>query len=179
MKAKKVLIALLNNILSLSNINSDNFFKMFDTKIAPIMLYLSELWGMFAMHAVENVQTYAFKIFLHTSLISCNVAILGNVGRFPMKIFAMKRCMKFWLRILKLRKERYVKLCYNTPVFFDNHGYVTWATYIRKQLYSNWFGYVWEAQNVDSEALFLSKYLLRKKINIYKHGLTYVITITN
>ena len=163
MKAKKALIALLNSILSLSTINSDSFFKIFDTKIAPIMLYGSELWGMFDMHAVENVQTYACKRFLHTSLNSCNVAILGDLGRFPMKIFAMKRCMKFWLRILKLREDRYVKLCYNMLVFYDNHGYVNWATYIRKNLYSNGFGYVWEAQNVDSEALFLSKYLLRIK----------------
>ena len=37
---------------------------------------------------------------------------------------------------------------------------------VRKNLYSNGFGYVWEAQNVDSEALFLSKYLLRIKDQI-------------
>ena len=38
--------------------------KYFDTNIAQIMLYGSELWGMLDMHAVENVKTYACKIFL-------------------------------------------------------------------------------------------------------------------
>ena len=48
-------------------------------------------------------------------------------------------------------------------VFYGNHGYVNWAIYNRKNLYSNGFGYIWEAQNVDNEALILSKYLLRIK----------------
>ena len=92
--------------------------------------------------------------YSHISLKSFNAAILGDLGCFPMKIFAMKRCLKYWLRILKLREDRYVKLCYNMLVLYDNHGYVNWVTYTRKKIYSNGFGYVWEAQNVDNETLF-------------------------
>lgn len=162
-KAKKALIVLLISILPLASLNSDSFFKIFDTKISPIMLYGSELWGMFDIHAIENIQTYACKRFLHTSLRSCNAAILGDLGRFPIKILAMKRCISYWLRILKLPEDRYVKLCYNMLMLYDENGYENWATYIRTNLYSNGFGYVWESQSVQNEKMFLSEYVTRLK----------------
>ena len=42
-KAKKVLMTVLKGILSLSHINMNTFFKVFDTKVSPIKLYGCEL----------------------------------------------------------------------------------------------------------------------------------------
>ena len=38
---------------------------------------------------------------------------------------------------------------------FDQLGYTNWATYIRKLLYNNGFGYLWELQEVINEKRFL------------------------
>ena len=94
----------------------------------------------------------------------CNIRYLG---RFPIQIVTMKRCMKYWLRILTLPEDRYVKLCYNMLLLHDSHGYENWAPYVRKNLYSNVFGYVLQAQKVENETLFLSEYSSRMQINIY------------
>ena len=76
-------------------------------------------------HVMLKCGSYACKRFLHTSLNSCNAAIKGDLGRYPMTIFAMKRCLQYWLRILKLREDTYVELCYNMLVLFDNHGFLS------------------------------------------------------
>lgn len=162
-KAKKVLLLLLKGVLSLPCINSSSFLKIFDTKVVSIMLYGSEIWGMLDMNIIENLHIYACKRFLHTSLFSCNNAVMGDLGRYPIKLTAMKRCMKYWLRILKLSDDRHVKLCYNMLMLYDNHGYENWVTYIRRNLYSNGFGYIWDNQRVHNEELFLKEYVCRLK----------------
>ena len=41
---------------------------------------------------------------------------------FPLHIETVKRAVKYWLRILKMGPERYVKKCYAMLVNDDKHG---------------------------------------------------------
>ena len=63
---------------------------------------------------------------------SCTDAILGDLGRYPMYICAVKRCLKYWLRLLKMPGHRY-----------DNIGYNNCVSGIRVHWYQNGFGYIW------------------------------------
>ena len=72
---------------------------------------------------VLKMYIYACKRFLSIHTMACNDAILGDLGRYPMYIFAAKRCLKYWLRLLKMPGYRYVKLCYDMLVQYDNLGY--------------------------------------------------------
>jgi len=52
-------------------------------------------------------------------------------------------------------------------MYYDSLGYCNWVTDVRNALYSNGFGYVWEAQAVVNEKLFLECYVRElKKQNI-------------
>jgi len=44
-KCKKVLISLLNSLYEDMPFSSECYFKIFDAKVTPILLYGSELWG--------------------------------------------------------------------------------------------------------------------------------------
>ena len=45
-KAKRVLISLLNSLYNLKQLpTKDVFFKLFDRKVSPVLLYRSEIWG--------------------------------------------------------------------------------------------------------------------------------------
>ena len=44
---------------------------------------------------------YACKRFLYVSKMSCNDAVSGDLGRYPIYVFAAKRCIKYWLRLYK------------------------------------------------------------------------------
>ena len=44
-KGKKALISVLSSLYSYGNLSKTTFFKLFDVKIVPFLLYGSELWG--------------------------------------------------------------------------------------------------------------------------------------
>ena len=82
---------------SLANIKPlpyDLFFKIFDSKICPILLYGSEIWGLDIVNEIETVHLFACKRFLGVkSSVSSNV-IRGECGRYPLYIFTFKRAIK-------------------------------------------------------------------------------------
>jgi hypothetical protein len=80
-----------------------------------------------------------------------------------MYIFAAKRCIRFWLRLINLPRDRYTRLCYEMLMYYDSIGYKNWVTDIRLNLYKNGFGYVWEAQVVANPKLFIVQYEQRLK----------------
>ena len=67
-KAKKVLIYLFSTFNKMSYIPVNTFFKVFDTRICPVMLYESELWGLQYMNCIEHVQIYACKRLLNIGM---------------------------------------------------------------------------------------------------------------
>ena len=60
---------------------------------------------------------------------SSNDAVLGDLGRYPIFINAAKRCIKYWLKIIRLPRYRYVRLCYEMLVHYDNTGHINWVTH--------------------------------------------------
>ena len=162
-KAKRVLVSLLSSLHNYMPLSYETYFKIFDTKITSILLYGSELWGYENRVCIEQIHTYACKRYASAPLKTCNSAIMGDCGRFPLYIYSSKKCVKYWLRILHLPDHRYVRKCYNMLRLLDSNGKVNWVTRIRMLLSSNGFGYIWENQGVDNESIFL-KYLF----NVYK-----------
>ena len=105
---------------------------------------LSEIWGLQHMQCIENVHVHACKRLLDASGSACNDAIMSDLGRFPIYINAAKKCIKYWMRLVKLPQHRYPKLCYEMLKFYDSIGKTNWVTSVRKNLYMNGFGYIWE-----------------------------------
>ena len=69
------------------------FFKLFDTKISPILLYGSEMRILDQMETTERVQLLACKPYMNAPFNSVNNVILGEKGRY-MYIEASKKCIK-------------------------------------------------------------------------------------
>ena len=137
---------------------------------SPFVMYGAEILGIEYQHAVEKVHYYACKHYMCVRLNSSNDAILGECGRFPLYIQYYKRCINFWLKILRMPEDRYVKKCYFMLKCYDEAGISNWASAIRKMLYTNGFGYVWESQSVVNEKHFLALFIQRLKDHIDKIG---------
>jgi len=162
-KAKTVLNFILNSLSKLPCTPVNTFMKIFDVKVCPILLYGSELWGLKPMNCLESVQVYACKRFLNIPNNTSNDAVLGDLGRYPLAIYSAKRCINYWLRILKLPRYRYVRLCYEMLLHYDSIGHTNWVTYLRQHLFTNGFGFAWLQQSVGNEKLFISNYVERMK----------------
>ena len=111
-KAKRVLVSLLNFLYDLGQLPRNVFFKLFDRKNSTVLLNGFEIWGYEKRESIELVQRYACKRYMCVTLRACNAAVLGDCGRVPMWIESTKRCIKYWIKILSMPDTRYVKKCY-------------------------------------------------------------------
>ena len=91
-----------------------------------------------------------------------NAAVLGDCRRYPLWIESLKRCINYWLKIMKM-PNHHVKKCYFMLKTLDNHGRNNWVSNIRYILCSNGFGYVWATQRVNNEKTFVATFLRRLK----------------
>ena len=160
-KAKRAFVSIMNSLYKFGQLPQNIYFKLFDMKVMPVLLYGSELWGYAEIETVEIVHRYACKRFLCVGQKSCNAAVLAECGRIPVFVDSQVRCVKFWLRLLELPEHRYVKKCYLMLKHVDNNNKLNWVSQIRKLLTVNGFGYVWEMQSVVNKNLFISQFKQR------------------
>ena len=162
-KRKKAMVSILSSLFPYGNLSKTTFFKLFDVKIAPILLYGSELWGTQMYDSLERVHRYACKRVLNVSFKVCNSFALGDCRRFPLYIQTQRRVLKYWFKLLHLPDHRYVKKAYKMLYFFQTVGQINLASRVKNMLYTNGFGYVWENQYVEHENEFLASVTQRLK----------------
>ena len=126
-------------------------------------MYSSEIWGIEYRQVVETIHHYACKRYMSVRLNSTNDAVLGECGHFPLNNQYNKSCITYWLKILRMAYDRYVKKCYVMLKCFADVGISNWASCIKNILYSNGFGYAWESQSVENEKQFKSLFVQRLK----------------
>lgn len=77
-----------------------------------------------------------------------NDAVIGDCGRYPVFIEGVKRSLSFWIKLLKMRENKYARKCYYMMKHYDQLGYDNWVSQIRTTLYSKGSGYIWEQKKV-------------------------------
>ena len=130
--------------------------KLFDSQIQPMVLYGAEVWGLDAasLH-VEKVHLFALKKFLGVSLKTPNNIVYGETNRYPLKITAALKCIRFWLKLTQMEQHRLPRKAYEMLYQLDERGKLNWVTKVRRKLYESGFGFVWLNQGVENQALFL------------------------
>jgi hypothetical protein len=83
-----------------------DFFKLFDAKVLPILLYGSEIWGFKQHDAIERVYTLACKKCVGVGLKAVNSAVLDDCGRYPIIVQTKKRVIKYWCRLIALPDDK-------------------------------------------------------------------------
>lgn len=138
-------------------------FELFDKTIVPIALYGAEIWGYKQYSAIENLQIRFCKNILGLPAHASNNAALGECGRLPLAVLYFKKCIKYWLKILRMPNTRYVKCCYLMLKRLDEHGKITWATSVKNLLFKYGFGTVWVEQEVANQTAFIIEFTTRLK----------------
>ena len=137
--------------------------KIFDSKIQPILLYSSEVWGVLVKdnNPTESVHLFACRRFLNVAARTPNKMVYGELGRHPLQINCYIRAIKYWFRLLKMDSERLPNQAYRMLMNLDSNGKCNWASSIRSVLQSLGLGYVWLAQGVTRENCFLRMFKQR------------------
>jgi hypothetical protein len=137
------------------------FFKVFNSIVAPILLYGSEMWGSGYYFVIERVQTKACKFFLGVNSSTPNSAALGECGKPTLHTFQLIRLIKYWVRIIQLPDYRYPKIVYKMLHRLDVNGKINWASAVKNILLSYGFGYAWFAQDIGNEIAFVNSFAQR------------------
>ena len=86
-----------------SSFDSKFDVKLFDSTVAPILLYGSEVWGAFEKSCIkqwdktdiEKVHTQFLKRIIGVNRSTTNDLVRGELGRFPLRIMVESRLCNF------------------------------------------------------------------------------------
>ena len=95
--------------------------------------------------------------------------IYGELGRYPLYINASLRCIKYWLRLLKMDRARLPKQAYLMMLEQDKNGKRNWASAIRELLSKLALETAWNNQEVQEYSPFLRE-CKTKMYNLFLQG---------
>ena len=164
-QASKALFAVKRNLMQLGTLSVDLLFKIFDTKILPILTYGAEIWCNHEGKDVEKVHHDFCKYVLKVSRLTPNVFVRGELGRYTIDAIRTEILVKYWLKLLHMPNERLPKICYNLQCRWleANPRTNCWAKDVKDTLLAWGFGYAWYNQGVGNIPLFLSHFKERNR----------------
>ena len=133
---------------------TDIMLKLFDSCVAPILLYGCEVWGYENTDIIEKVHTKFCKFIFCVSTFSHNMPIYGELGRYPLSITIKQRMICYWTRILKSNQHKLNKVMYD--ILYNLHckdiHSSGWIKCINTIFQNNGMSYIWATQDckVDS-----------------------------
>ena len=130
-------------------------FKIFDSKILPILLYGYEIWFSHASLDIEKLHNQFCKYVFRLPIYAPNVFVRSELCRYKVEVFKKFRAIKYWLRISTLAENRLPKLCYKMQIRWLANDTDCWLFHIRKLLFSSGFSEVWLNQGVGHINSFL------------------------
>lgn len=113
-QAQKALYSVYYKIRNLV-IPVDLQLKIFDTLIAPILLYASEVIGFEKNDNIEKVHLQFLKRILKVRTTTPNYLVYGEVGRYPLSINIKCRMLSYWNNLQNSNKlsSKFCTLLYN------------------------------------------------------------------
>lgn len=84
--------------------------KLFDSLVSPILLYASEVWGIYGYDKIDIIHIKFCKNLLGVRPQTPNNAVYGDLGRFPLSVIAKERSIKYWVKILSNKNTLMYKL---------------------------------------------------------------------
>ena len=110
---------------------------------------------------IDNVLLFGLKRYLGVDRRTPNDLVYGEVGRFPIQINACVRCIKYWLKLMRMVEHRLPFIAYKMVLNLDQRGKTNWVTEVRKLLCANGFFYVWDNQGVGCLNAFIREFRQR------------------
>ena len=121
---------------------------LFDSLVAPILLYGCEVWGHQRVDSIEKLHLKFLKYVLGVKLSTCNSIVYGELGRFPLIINLKKRIIGFYARTLAGKKEKLSHIICRRLITMHNEGtYLSkWTSCVRNILNECGLSNIWDNQ---------------------------------
>ena len=138
------------SIFSRVSLDVKTKLSLLDSMISPILLYRSEVWGIYNYKDFDRLNIKFCKYSLGVKPQTSTAAVFGELGRYSLVMKCKERALKYWVKIMKSP---------NTPIhtFFAEQQQndarnrtISWASNVKSLLDNLGFGYLWNSLNVNS-----------------------------
>jgi hypothetical protein len=110
--------------------------------VLPILTYGYEIWGFHNSPDIERVYLKFLKQILGVRQQTTNIAVYGELGKFPLSVIRNIRIIKFWSRIRKTPGTPMYKIMYLKD---HNDNLVNaWTLNVKRLLNSLGLQYLWD-----------------------------------
>lgn len=168
-QARKAMFKLMKCFQSFVSLKPSVCFDLFDKMIRPVLMYCSEVWGFHKCPNIEQLHVQYCKYILRVKRSTPNDIVLGEARRVDMGTLRCVRIVKYWLKILNMRPDRYVYRIYCLLKDDCENGKTNWVSALKHVLYSCGLGEAWASQSVISDVAFMS--LFRQRLfDMYKQN---------
>ena len=126
-QAKKASFALLTILRRLNHPPVTLALKLYESMVAPIMCYSSEIWGFTENMNLERVELGFLKAILNLPLSSPNMAVLGEIGQLPINLWWKEKILKYWDRLCNQDSPKLLRMAMQLSLENDNNGNSSWV----------------------------------------------------
>ena len=96
-----LLFTRINNL----DIPLDLQLKLFDHTVLPILTYACEIWGYENLDIIEKVHNDFLRKITLSKKSTPLYMLLGELGRYPLKITIKSRMVGFWKRLVQAERN--------------------------------------------------------------------------
>ncbi|XP_053402477.1 uncharacterized protein LOC123564690 [Mercenaria mercenaria] len=124
---------------------------LFDRMVEPILLYCAEVWGVYDTSCLDRIHMKFCKRILGVKMQTPNMAVLGELGRYPLSILCKERVLKYWLKLVNnpdsIMTDIFRDQCNNV----NSPRCTNWPKYVKTLLEQLGYGYLWNhiAPNIN------------------------------
>ena len=97
--------------------------RLFDSLISPILLYASDVWGIFGYDHIDKIHIKFCKNLLGVRAQTSNFTIYGDLGCSPLSVIAKEISVKYLLKLLSNKNSLMLKIFQFQIEGFDVHMY--------------------------------------------------------
>lgn len=126
--------------------------KIYRTMITSILLYTVETWAFQCSDLLEKIQVRFFKLLFAWPKNTPNYLVRYELGINKIEFEIFKKSYKWWIHILELEENRWIKICYKKQFELDKNILSTkmkfnWVTCFKSFFVNSRFYSIWEQQN--------------------------------
>ena len=129
--------------------------RLFDTLVASVLNYSSEVWGYHEAKDIEQIHTKFLRKILCVNKSTNLTGLYGEVGRVPLNIIRKVSMFRYWFKILNSHENSTIKRIYimlksdaNDGISYDNQN---WTYQIKTMLEALGLNYLWiNQENCDA-----------------------------
>ena len=128
----RALGGIIHKFFKMNGMNYATYLKLFDTCVAPVLNYGSEIWGFKPYQKLETVQHRFAKSFLGTAKTTPTSMIIGDCGLYPLHITRKVNMVKYFHKLSTMSTDRLLWKVFNFDHMNPING--TWCKDIKSIL---------------------------------------------